>query len=191
MKRAADRPQDRIAVEWLSALRDELKGLIADDADGRPLTGCEPRGSSGDRAVDSNSSNARGILPLVLALLLLWPAAVAQAAGSCSFDDVTGTVSVSFTHGEVGTISRLGDAIAVDGVACGTRPSPTPNRSRPRSRTTSTPTPWSSISPAGRWPAARPTKVMVRPRSSSRSRRRRELRQAPYRRLLRTQRVEG
>ena len=24
MKRAADRPQDRIAVEWLSALRDEL-----------------------------------------------------------------------------------------------------------------------------------------------------------------------
>jgi hypothetical protein len=26
MKRAADRPQDRIAVEWLSALRDELEG---------------------------------------------------------------------------------------------------------------------------------------------------------------------
>ena len=26
MKRAADRPQDRIAVEWLSALRDELDG---------------------------------------------------------------------------------------------------------------------------------------------------------------------
>ena len=25
MKRAADRPQDRIAVEWLSALRDELE----------------------------------------------------------------------------------------------------------------------------------------------------------------------
>ena len=26
MKRAADRPQDRIAVEWLSALRDEVEG---------------------------------------------------------------------------------------------------------------------------------------------------------------------
>jgi hypothetical protein len=26
MKRAADRPQDRIAVEWLSALHDELEG---------------------------------------------------------------------------------------------------------------------------------------------------------------------
>jgi hypothetical protein len=26
MKRAAGRPQDRIAVEWLSALRDELDG---------------------------------------------------------------------------------------------------------------------------------------------------------------------
>ena len=26
MKRAADRPQDRVAVEWLSALRDELEG---------------------------------------------------------------------------------------------------------------------------------------------------------------------
>jgi hypothetical protein len=26
MKRAADQPQDRIAVEWLSALRDELEG---------------------------------------------------------------------------------------------------------------------------------------------------------------------
>jgi hypothetical protein len=25
MKRAADRPQDRIAVEWLSALRDEIE----------------------------------------------------------------------------------------------------------------------------------------------------------------------
>jgi hypothetical protein len=25
MERAADRPQDRIAVEWLSALRDELE----------------------------------------------------------------------------------------------------------------------------------------------------------------------
>jgi hypothetical protein len=25
MKRAADRPQDRIAIEWLSALRDELE----------------------------------------------------------------------------------------------------------------------------------------------------------------------
>jgi hypothetical protein len=26
LKRAADRPQDRIAVEWLSTLRDELDG---------------------------------------------------------------------------------------------------------------------------------------------------------------------
>lgn len=62
----------------------------------------------------------RGILPLALALSLLWPAAVARAAVSCSFDGGTGIVSVSFAHGDVPTISRLGDAIAVDGVACGT-----------------------------------------------------------------------
>src|SRR5919201_4230830 len=61
-----------------------------------------------------------GILPLALAFSLLWPAAVAQAAVSCSFDALTGTVSVTFAHGDVPTISRLGDAIAVDGVACGT-----------------------------------------------------------------------
>jgi Ca2+-binding RTX toxin-like protein len=62
----------------------------------------------------------RGILPFALALSLLWPAAVARAAVSCSFDGGTGIVSVSFEHGDVPTISRLGNAIAVDGVACGT-----------------------------------------------------------------------
>ena len=62
----------------------------------------------------------RGIPPLALALSLLWPAAVARAAVSCSFDDAAGIVSVSFAHGDVPTVSRLGDAIAVDGVACGT-----------------------------------------------------------------------
>jgi Ca2+-binding RTX toxin-like protein len=64
----------------------------------------------------------RGILPLVLASSLLWPAAVALAApASCSFDGGTGIVSVAAaTHGEVATISRLGDAIALDGVACET-----------------------------------------------------------------------
>ena len=62
----------------------------------------------------------RGLLPLVLALALLWPAAVAHAAASCSFDAVTGTVSVTAAHGEVPTVSRLGDAIALDGVACET-----------------------------------------------------------------------
>ena len=56
----------------------------------------------------------------MLALALLWPAAVAQAAASCSFDDVTGTVSVTAAHGEIPTVSRLGDAIALDGVACET-----------------------------------------------------------------------
>ena len=35
MKRAADRPQDRIAVEWLSALRDELKGSPMTQMEGR------------------------------------------------------------------------------------------------------------------------------------------------------------
>ena len=56
----------------------------------------------------------------MLTLSLVWPAAVARAAASCSFDEGTGLVSVTAMHGDVATISRLGDAIAVDGVACET-----------------------------------------------------------------------
>ena len=53
-------------------------------------------------------------------MALLWPADVAHAAPSCSFDGTTRIVSVTAVHGEVPTISRLGGAIALDGVACGT-----------------------------------------------------------------------
>ena len=62
----------------------------------------------------------QGLLPFALALPLPWPAAVAQAAASCSFDDQTGIATVTIAHGELATISRLGDAIAADGVACET-----------------------------------------------------------------------
>ena len=72
------------------------------------------------RKITRSRRSFRGFLPLVLVLALLWPAEVAHAAPSCSFDDTTGTVSVTAVHAEVPTISRLGDAIALDGVACGT-----------------------------------------------------------------------
>ena len=36
MKRAADRPQDRIAIEWLSALRDELEEELSESRSSRP-----------------------------------------------------------------------------------------------------------------------------------------------------------
>lgn len=56
-----------------------------------------------------------------ISLGLAWltaPSAVAQA--TCSFDPVTGTVEVTLVGSAAATISRQGDAIAVDGVACDT-----------------------------------------------------------------------
>ena len=67
------------------------------------------------RKIIRSRRSFRGFLPLVLALALLGPAEVARAAPSCSFDDTTGTVSVTAVHGEVPTVSRVGDAIALDG----------------------------------------------------------------------------
>lgn len=55
-----------------------------------------------------------------ISLGLAWltaPSAVAQA--TCSFDLVTGTVEVTLVGSAAATISRQGDAIAVDGTPCG------------------------------------------------------------------------
>ena len=43
-----------------------------------------------------------------------------QAAATCTFVDLTATVTVAMADGDDTVVSRLGDAIAVDGVACGT-----------------------------------------------------------------------
>jgi Ca2+-binding RTX toxin-like protein len=43
----------------------------------------------------------------------------AAAAPTCAFDDPTATVTVAVGEGETATISRMADAIALDGVPCG------------------------------------------------------------------------
>lgn len=48
------------------------------------------------------------------------PAARAATATVCSFDDTTGVVTVAVGEGVEATISRTGDAVAVDGIACET-----------------------------------------------------------------------
>jgi Ca2+-binding RTX toxin-like protein len=63
---------------------------------------------------------AAGGLPLVLALAawgLAAPVALAQA--TCAFNAGTATVQVTLAAGAAATISRVGDAIAVDGTPCG------------------------------------------------------------------------
>jgi Ca2+-binding RTX toxin-like protein len=62
-----------------------------------------------------------GGLPLLLALAAWgFTAPVALAQATCTFDAGTATVQVTLAAGAAATISRAGDAIAVDGVACDT-----------------------------------------------------------------------
>jgi Ca2+-binding RTX toxin-like protein len=58
-------------------------------------------------------------LSLLLGLLSI-PAAWAAAVTVCSFDDTTGVVTVTVGDGVQAAISRIGDAVAVDGLACET-----------------------------------------------------------------------
>lgn len=63
------------------------------------------------------------VLAAVLALTtlgLLGLASPAGAAAVCAFDPTTGIVTVTLAASEAATISRMADAIALDGVACGT-----------------------------------------------------------------------
>ena len=57
---------------------------------------------------------------IVSLLLTLTPIARAAAPTMCTFDAGTATATVTVTHGVIATISRDGDAIAVDGFPCQT-----------------------------------------------------------------------
>jgi hypothetical protein len=61
---------------------------------------------------------ARALVVALLTLTALVLAAPANAAITCTFDDPTGTVTISLANGDVAVVSRSGDAIAVNGAPC-------------------------------------------------------------------------
>ena len=63
---------------------------------------------------------ARGLVVSLLVALTLTPVARAGVGTTCTFDAASATASVTVTQGVVATISRDGDAIAVDGFPCQT-----------------------------------------------------------------------
>ncbi len=63
---------------------------------------------------------ARGLVVSFLLALTLSPIARAGGATTCAFDAPSATATVTVTQGVVATISRDGDAIAVNGVLCQT-----------------------------------------------------------------------
>ncbi len=83
---------------------------------GTPSEGAHLKSPQRDRA-------CRLLPAFVISLLIaITSTSIAEAGTStaCSFDDASGIATVTVTHGVVATISRDGDAIAVDGFPCQT-----------------------------------------------------------------------